>query len=1002
MAQPFHQDRNALHLNRLPMRTTLVPYASEESALCGERALSPYFCSLNGTWAFCFHKQIPAFPAQADPSVSTAPITVPGNWQTQGFAPPQYLNISFPIPYQPPFVPDDTPLGVYARTFVLPQSFANRRTLLRLEAVDGCVGVYVNSCFAGASKVSHLPAEFDITAYCREGENDLQLYVYQWSDATYLEDQDKWRLSGVFRDVMLLSFAEERIVDWQAQADYDALTGNGLLRLHIAVQAALQVNVRLLDENKQVVMEQLLPVKEGVAELSCTLAAVQPWSAETPSRYALILAIEGQTECGWLGFRRVEIHDGQLWMNGISIKLKGVNRHDTHCDLGYVSPIEVMREDVRLMKQHNLNTVRTSHYPNDPRFLEMCDQYGLYVIDEADVECHGVVNVSHYNLIADDPAWEKPILDRCQRMVERDRNHPSIIMWSLGNESGYGCNFAKAADLVHAMDATRPVHYERDEQAEKADLYSSMYPRVEWLKAEGQKKNPKPYFMCEYAHSMGQAPGNLQDYWALIEKYPRLIGGCVWELIDHGLRIQQGPHKGSFGYGGDFDTVPAANDGHFCIDALCSPERKPHTAMLELKHVLRPVKAVLVNEQTGKVKLFNQYAFTNLSALRLRWWVAHGKDCFAQGEMRCALAPMHSKTFTFPLAHYPQGSYLNLRFELPLHTLWAEAGHTVACEQLPLALGIPAQVPSPAPQCLALRFDEGFAQIKGESLSLVFSKQEGLSSLCSQGTELLQAPVALSTWRAPTDNDAGHMGNLAQWHQAGLNRLKQRRTAYDVYSTPEEIRVLLQSEYAPLSLPPLLALTQEYSLHSDGFLSLALRYTPLRSEMPTFPRLGFRFQMPRSFDQLLWQGRGMHESYPDKKSGALFGQYACSVADTHESYLYPQENGSHEDTSYFVLHQKTGQGLLIAGNAFAFSAHHYTPEALEQATHPWELSEGDLTQVLVDGRMAPLGNGSCGYGPLEKDLLRLNSPQSYHFVFAPIDLQAQNPQSVYEQARRYL
>lgn len=984
-----YQDLDSLHIARLKGRTTIVPYPDEDSARTFSRASSPYYLLLNGTWDF---KLLDSPRDIADDITSIAleeHITVPGCWQMQGYGAPQYTNVKYPIPYDPPHVPDDTPVGVYRRFFELPEAFEGRRTRIRFEGVDSCFYVYLNGVLAGFSKCPHMPAEFDLTDLLRDGSNMLHVLCFQWSDGTYLEDQDKWRLNGIFRDVMLLSFGKEAIHDLVIDALLDKDYQTGLLTARAGVAGARQVRFRLHGADGAV-LDQTVPVHDGQAVLKARLPDVQRWTAETPALYTLTASIGSQAEAQKIGFRLVEITGGVLYINGVAVKLKGANRHDTHTTMGSYTPVDSMLEDVLVMKRHNINTVRTAHYPPDPRFLSLCDEYGLYVIDEADIETHGVVCVADYDLIARDPKWEKQFVDRGVRMVERDRNHPSIIFWSLGNESGYGHNHVAMDKAIRALDPTRPIHYERDELAATSDMVSQMYTPVPKVIEYGREQSDKPFFLCEYAHAMGQGPGNLEDYWQAIYKYPRLIGGCVWELVDHGLIAYTEDGEMYYAYGGDFGEYP--HDGNFCVDALLYPDRTPHTGMTEYKHVLRPVRAVLSDEKAGKVTLTNLYAFTDLNTLDMYWQVVHCGKVLADGSMMVQAAAGAQADVALPLGAYPEDSFLNLRFTLKKAAAWAPAGFEVCWEQLPLALGSKAyQWPAISRRLQLDRTLDGFVVRCGDAAYEFSRSQKALSGISQGGTHLLSSPLQLNMWRAPTDNDKGWGKAAEKWEKLGLDKLQQRVVRFDAEERPDEVVVTIESVYAPKVYTPVVNLKQTFRVLNDGRVLLNMLYTPLQDIDTYLPRLGMRFAMPGGFDYLRWHGRGLHESYPDKKTGALIGWYESTVADTHEPYIYPQENGSHEDTRFFTLTNQEGQGLVLAGRAFAFSAHHYTPEALTAAQHTYELEEEDLTQVLFDGVMGPLGSNSCGPEPLEETRLYLKEPASFDFVLMPVNLEAECP-----------
>lgn len=981
------QDLNALHLNRLPMRATLIPYPDAASARMDERALSPWYVGLNGQWDFTYYASpldVCELSGEGGVPLARGSIMVPGVWQLQGYGAPQYTNVRFPIPYDPPFVPDDTPVGVYDRSFSLPASFDGRQTVLRFEGVSSSYYAYVNGRLAGFAKCPHLPSEFDISALVKPGENHLRVVVLQWSDGTYLEDQDMWRVSGIFRDVALLSFGQSRLEDVWADTSLEGESA-GLMTVHAKAAKADQVRFSLLDGD-QCLLKQSCPVENGEAVWTARLEQVTPWSAEIPHRYELIAEIDGQSERIFIGFRRIEIKDGVFYFNGQPIKLLGVNRHDTHPTLGYYTPVNEMRRDILLMKQHNVNTVRTSHYPNDPRFLDLCDELGLYVVDEADAECHGVTQFESYDFIATDPQWKNQFVDRGVRMVQRDRNHPSIIMWSLGNESGYGCCHEAMAAAMRAIDTARPIHYERDQwekEALTADVTSRMYASIDFMNEYAEGHPRKPLFQCEYCHAMGQGPGLLEDYWQSFMAHPQLMGGCIWEWADHGLEKTENGQT-YYAYGGDFGEWP--HDGCFCVDALTYPDRTPHTGLTEYKHVIRPVRAQMVREDKGLVSFRNYYAFLSLSHLQGRYTVAAGAQTLAQGTFRLDTPAGQTEEIALQLGAYPAGAMLNFTFSLREDTPWAPAGHVVAQDQLPLQLGRKhAQAVLPA-SSLALEKNHDGYTVQGRDFSVSFDRQ-GMSALTFHGVSLLAQGAQVNLWRAPTDNDNGWHGATRCWEKLGLNRLLCRNESLTASLSEQGAVIHISGVYGPKVMPPLMRVTQRYTVTGDGKIALEITYAPLKDIPDYLPRLGLRMALPQGFDRLIWQGRGPQESYPDKKTGALIGRWETTVDATHEPYVRPQENGAHEDTSFAVLLNARGIGLMAAGNGFSFSAHHYTPEMLTAAQHTIELGRTEEITWLVDGAMGPLGTNSCGPEPMEKDRLYLKEPRTFHFAFLPMDAQ---------------
>lgn len=981
-----YQNIDVLHIGRMKNRATLIPYQTQEQALMGQRLASPYFLDLNGRWDFQLYSCVEDLPENLFAALDFSTILVPGCWQMQGYGFPQYTNAAYPIPYDPPYVSRENQVGLYRRFFVLPQAFQGRRTRIRFEGVDSAFYVYVNGRMAGFSKCSHMPAEFDLTDLLREGQNELRVLVMQYSDGTYLEDQDMWRMSGIFRDVMLLSFGEQCLTDVRVQAGYDPAAHRGTLRVEADAELTSQVRFTLLDPEGKACLAGEARVENGCAVWLATVENACSWSAEDPALYTVLCAVDGQVECIKTGFVTVEIKNRQFYVNGVSVKLKGVNRHDTHCTLGHYTPMEDMEKDVRMMKRHNINTVRTSHYPNDPRFLSLCDEYGIYVVDETDLECHGVNHLGNYHLLATDPAWEKQFVDRGVRMVMRDRNHPSVIMWSLGNESGYGCNHEAMAAAMRSLDPTRPIHYHSHLMfwnAKASDVASYMYTDFDSIDQYLKSGDGKPYFLCEYAHAMGQGPGNLEDYWQKIYRTPAFIGGCVWEFVDHAC-VKYKDGQPYYAYGGDFGEYP--HSGHFCVDALMYPDRTPHTGLIEYAHVLRPVRAELTHEAQGRLRIRNYYAFTNLSALRAAWRVEYRGKTLRQGEFSTHTAPGRISLVSLPLGTYPKHSFLNIDWALTKDTRWAKAGYVVAGEQFVLNEGeeCPAlSAPNGSP--LTAAQDGQLLRVSGDDFALAFDYQ-GLCSFVQAGEEMLQSGLRVNMWRAPTDNDRRL---VRDWQKLGIDKLLCRSEEMRMERQGDDVCVTLQNVYAPKSARAVVRVIQQYRVRRNGEAELTLRYIPLQQEMPFLPRLGMRFAMPRRFDRMQYLGRGPMENYSDKKTAARLGLYRQTVEENHEPYVFPQENGSHQDVTFVRLLQSGGLGLEIAGRDFSFSAHHYTQELLDSAQHTYDLHDENLTEVCFDGIMGPLGSASCGPLPMTNRLY-LTEEKTFTFTLRAVDAQTES------------
>lgn len=981
-----------LHRNRQAAYATSVPYQDAEAALSGEREGSRFFRLLNGNWQFRYlpsPAEVPLdFFAETFDASAWDLLAVPSCWQMHGYGRPQYTNTKYPFPVDPPFVPTENPVGLYRRAFTVPQEWSEMRVFLEFGGVDSAFYLWLNGQQVGYSQGSHMPSEFDITSFLQAGDNTLAVQVFQWSDGSYLEDQDQWRLSGIFREVCLIARpAAASVRDVQIRT-----SAGGRLDLRVEMRGSdAECSVRAaLYDGETVIAEQSVP---GTGTRTAQIDIPQPrlWSAEEPHLYTLLLTLsntEGQTltvERFQVGFRELEIAGGRLLVNGTPVTLKGVNRHDTHPDFGHTTPREHMRRDIVLMKQHNINTVRTSHYPNDPYWLDLCDEYGLYVIDEADLEAHGFGDAGNWSQLSNDPLWQQAYVDRAERMVQRDKNHPSILFWSLGNESGYGPNHLAMSDAIKVMDPTRFVHYETSYVLDDVgvDVISRMYTDVPGTIAEGQKEEDRPFFLCEYAHAMGNGPGSLKDYWDAINKYPRLLGGCVWEWADHGIRQKTDSGEEWFAYGGDFGDVP--NDGCFCIDGLTSPDRIPHPGLLELKKVIAPVWAELADPTAGIVTIHNRYAFASLSHLEAVWSVQCDGEIIEQGTLVMPDIPAGgSAEVTLPYSLPETGdAWLNLIWTLAADCAWAERGHEVAWVQFALPV-TPAALPTlqrealqreTMPVLTAVETRQTL-ELTGADFGMTFDMQRGLlTQWMYQGTPLVTSGPKLCVWRAPTDND---VALAREWRQAGLDRLVPRFESLQWEQlTPQSVQVSIRQVLAPIFLFPAFAVTFLYTVYGNGEVVLETHVQPLRT-LPPLPRLGLQTALPSSFDRFAWYGLGPHESYPDRRESVKLGLYSGSVQDQFEEYIRPQENGSKSDVRWASLADASGLGLLAAAHPLPDSAppllnvsvHHYTPEDLTAARHTYDLVPRPDTILNLDYAQSGLGSQSCGPGPLPQYLLQ--------------------------------
>lgn len=1015
------QNPKLLHLNRESPRAPLIPYQCVETAMMGSRGLSEYYRLLNGTWDFYYAEtgDMPGefYKVDYDDDDLFESIPVPGNWQMHGYDIPHYTNVAYPIPFDPPFVPDENPVGCYRRFFTLPESFMDREIFVNFDGVNSAFYVWVNGEPVGFSKVSHMPAEFNITRFLTGGENLIAVQVFKWSDGTYLEDQDFWRLSGIFRDVYLLGVPKLHLRDVRTEATLENGYKDGVLRIeadafnYAAETRSANFTARLIKDGAEVTSEDrnlsLAGGKSTTETFSFTVRDALKWTAETPKLYTLLLLLKDgekiiEVQRMDVGFKTVEIRDQQLFVNGVSIKLKGVNRHDTHECLGHVTPMEALVKDIELMKQHNINTVRTSHYPNDPRWLTLCDEYGLYVINEADLESHGTAYLSGqyegsntdenmYNYFPHQEDWRAAFVDRAERMVARDKYHASIIMWSLGNESGYGPNHGAMREKILSMDKTRPIHYENEPGCIYSDVESVMYPSVEHLIEQGKSNDPHPYFMCEYAHAMGLGPGSLKEYWDAIYASKRLIGGCVWEWVDHGMLVEDENGDETYAYGGDFGDMP--NDSNFCVDALNYPDRTPHTGLIEYKKVLEPVRFTLLSENPATLKVENLYAFQTLDHLDASFAYSVDGETLTTGRVGLSgIPPYGEKMITLPPLAVKKGErFLDITVNEAFETAYAPRGHEVAHAQIALSSDVSVyryKARDMSPLSLFELDDEVI--VEGDDFTLCFVRKTGeWESYNISGTDMFLTGPRFSAYRAPIDNDV-HFNNK-EWEKFGYGRLNARLTGFDVVKVSDSVvRISVSHVHAAYTYAPLFNTKTVYTVYGNGDVRVKNVFENAGRMKLTcpIPRLGLQLTLPGELDRVMWFGRGPHENYSDMKTSAAVALYQATVDDLHEPYIRPQENGARSDTRCLAMLNDLGEGFLVVaekayGDGFSFNAHNYTDELLNEAKHTTDLYDQEITVLSLDYRQNGLGSNICGPQPQEKYKLFLTEPVEFTLIFRP-------------------
>ena len=1001
------ENPRVLSVNTEAPRATFVPFPDAASALRLGPKASPRYRSLNGLWKFHWSPRPADRPLDFwKPSADVGgwkETPVPSDWMFQGYDIPIYVNMSYEFARnpKPPFVPHDrNPVGSYRRTFTVPEDWTGMDVFLHFGAVKSAFYVWVNGEKVGFSKDSKTPAEWDITRFLKPGDNVLAAEVYRWSDGSYLECQDFWRLAGIERDVHLYAAPKVRIRDYEARATLDDKYRDGRLALTVDVrsggagdngQGPTTILMTLLDgEGKKALAETrgAGPDKDGQAliRFDGTIKNVGPWSAETPRLYRLVLELKdasGRTleaVTSKIGFRTTEIKNGRLLVNGAAVLLKGVNRHEHDPYTAHVISEESMRRDIELMKQSNINAVRTCHYPDDPLWYELCDEYGLYLVDEANIESHGMGYDARS--LAKDPEWGPAHLDRVTRMVERDKNHPSVIIWSLGNEAGDGVNFENAYRWLKKRDPSRPVQYERAELRPHTDIYCPMYESIENLVKYASQKQDRPLILCEYAHSMGNSTGNLQDYWDAIESHDQLQGGFIWDWVDQGFATKNAKGEFFWAYGGDYGPADVPSDQNFCCNGLVAPDRTPHPALFEVKKVYQFVKFLPADLAAGRIEIRNRYDFIGLDRFDLVWTVTADGMAVASGTIeKPAVAPHAAAIFRIPfprLGPEPGREYfLNLTLRARETSPGIPKGHLVATEQFPLPIGAQGGPGRFEPSPSLLTIDRGplpplaiednprNIRVIGRDFSLRFDRMTGaIDSFLYAGRELVASGPEPNFWRAPTDNDFGNQmpQRLGVWRQASLYRELKSLEARQ--NEPGSGYVTVTVEY--ILADGSAAQTIEYAVNGDGRIALTSNLV-LRAEakLPELPRVGLTMALPKGFDRIQWYGRGPWENYRDRKTAAFIGLYETTAGEPIP-YVSPQEYGNRTDTRWVAVRDSEGYGLLVTGDpVLEFSAHPFWPEDLtlesRGSKHPPDVLRRGFTCLTVDhAQMGVGGDDSWG------------------------------------------
>ncbi|EKN65609.1 glycoside hydrolase family protein [Neobacillus bataviensis LMG 21833] len=966
-------------INRLPAHTDFYRYETRENANTFNREKSIGYTSLDGMWKFLFvdapELSPKGFEAEHFPVEGLDDIEVPSSWQIKGYGNMHYTDVLYPFAINPPFVPQENPTGIYFRDIEVSDLTGEQALILKFNGVDSAFDLYVNGKHVGFSKVSRLPSEFDITDYVRQGSNRLTVRVYQFSDGTYLEDQDMWWLSGIFRSVELYKINKDALQDLYVETlpdenyEHFTLKMDGMfLTSHVKdVVATLTFQGEKVDEFE-------IEVIDGKFEISRVVEHPLLWNAEEPNLYHLVFEYglpNGQQEVVPLriGFRAIEVIDNEIRVNGKRIFFNGVNRHDSHPKTGRTVSYEDMLQDIKMMKQHNINAVRTAHYPNNDVFYDLCDEYGLYVIDEADLECHGFENTGNYNWISDNELWEQQYVDRAVRMVKRDRNHPSVIMWSLGNESGAGRNFTAMYNAIKALDSTRLVHYEGDRVAAYSDIYTTMYTRLKPLEEIGKDtEGKKPHILCEYGHAMGNGPGGLTDYQQVMRKYPRLQGGFIWEWCDHGIETTNENGETYYLYGGDYGDFPT--NGNFCIDGLVFPDRTPSPGLLEYKKVIEPIVTEIVNLDEGKIRLKNLYDFRNLSGTLLHIEVKSFGTLIEEKEIKLpSIQPHEEAEMILPINLENAAQYDDVRIYLSYReaedTLYAEKGHEITKESFLLeSTKVEKVVKMVASTGSNFMIEEDGAQltIENDQFKAIFSNVFGtLVSFESEGEEIINKGPEVTLWRAIIDND---MYKKDDWvNKYFLKNTKEQLGEVSYEMAEDHVDVVITKYLSTVNQAWGFHLTYNYRMTKNGALHVDLKGEKvLRGhEIPEMlPRIGITLHLNQDYNHVTWYGRGDSESYQDTKRSQPIGLYSKTVQEMHTDYVYPQENGSRCDTSFLALAKGDHEYLINFKEEYDFTIHDYETSALEEAKHRGHIDKSPFNVLTIDYKQSGVGSNSCG------------------------------------------
>lgn len=1030
MFQWYHEDYTNLHVGTTKQHSYFIPYPADAEISAAQREAknpvdSKSIISLNGDWKFRMFQGVYELPEDfykdVDSLVKDTTIPVPSCWQTKGYDAHQYTNVRYPIPFDFPYVPDENPCGLYVRDFTL-ENITDKKIYIDFEGVDSCLYLFVNEKFVGYNQVSHMTGEFDLTDFVKEGNNSIAVLVLKWCDGTYLEDQDKLRMSGIFRDVYLMVRPKEHVRDFKVLTDVNEDGSKGDISVSVEMEKSLGdafITVSLFD-SVGILLEKKIVNAEDTVEF--TVENPTLWTAETPVLYELCIETKEEKIYQKVGIRTCVIKDGVLLVNGVPVKLRGTNRHDSDPVTGYTISKEQALKDLRLMKEHNINAIRTSHYPNAPWFLQLCNEYGFYVVDEADLECHGVVELytggydMTYGILAQDERLFIPMLDRIEKTVDRDKNNPCILFWSMGNEAGFGPNFERAARIIKEKDPTRIVHYEGEAHQtgghindnSMLEVISRMYDSTQAITERMEDESfDRAFMLCEFCHSMGNGAGDYEDYWQLMDKYDRFIGAFVWEWCDHAVYLGEENGRKKYGYGGDFGEK--LHDNNFCCDGMVYPDRTPHTGLMEYKNVIRPIRSTYLGGEEYNFK--NYYSFLNTKDLvKLRTTILKNGEEIRRTEQNIDIAPGKETRLSIPFEG-GEGVEYSCVFEYILQKDMGllKAGHVLGKEQhrkVPKTweTAFLTEDKKSASKAVTCEKNANRLTVSGEDFTYIFDMRNAtILQMNRSGKEMFVRPSEWNIWHAPTDNDNVRWN----WYRAGYNMTQVKGLGFTVEENSDKVDLSVDFAMAGVARERVITAKCVWTVKRDGTLSLKIHCDKAK-ELPYLPRFGMRFFLDKHLEEATYFGYGPTESYEDKHRACIKAKFVSPVKELHEDYIKPQENGSHYKTSYVMLsgkipdemaHDKTICEKMIyeretcentpcgewseflvyrQDGEFSFNASVYTQEELESKKHNYELIESDSTVLCIDYKHSGVGSNSCGPALLDQYQLK---EESFDFGF---------------------